>query len=249
MIKQLVVNGASFTEGSGWASQVKKNLHVDNYINLARNGAGNFYICNSTIDFLETQQYNPSETLVLIMWAGTGNYDIRISGEWYHHLLNSNYTLLHNPIGNREDTYYLLSGGLANSWATTRESKNIFTWHYKINDPETLCKDSLMQFIFLENYLKVRGYKFLYINSGNCWKTQDPCFYSGNYSIGYFCSNIPTYKNYSLENWLFINDNFEGLYEFSKSRNELDSTDHPTQAGHYAFADEIVIPAISKFFS
>lgn len=245
MLKNLVANGASFTAGDSWASEIRYELDISEYTNLAQIGAGNYYICNSTIDFLTAQDYDPQETLVLIMWAGTGNCDIRLSGEWAHHLLNTEYVGAVNPL-NREDSYYLFSGGLSNSWTRHSLTKDIFKWHYKINDPRTLCKDSLMQFIFLENYLKLNGYKFLFVAPGNCWKDHEPTYYAGNYTIGYFCNDVPALSKYSLEHWVFVNEQRDGFYEFAQARRELDKTDHPTLTAHRYFADEVVIPSLDK---
>ena len=55
MIKNLIVNGCSFTDDRvvhTWATELKKKYPEIDYHNIASGGAGNDYICNSTIDFL-----------------------------------------------------------------------------------------------------------------------------------------------------------------------------------------------------
>ena len=247
MIKNLVINGCSFTadQNNTWAS-VLKNYFLDiEYYNIACEAAGNDYICNSTINYLEQLQLDPSNTLVLIMWSGTGRKDLNIAGEWWYHL-HDNYTY-----GSRHgEQYYLFSGGLTNSWTTNKTTKKIFEWLYKLSDPTTLCQNSMMNFLNLENYLKANGYQYRFTSYVNYW---DPVtqsnFNAGDYSIGYFCKDYALYQKYNFANWFFVNDRKDCLAEFALQLNELDDTGHPTLAGHTMFAKQIVIPLLTAIFT
>jgi hypothetical protein len=247
MINHLVVNGASFTAGNSWAQILANKLNIKLH-NLARCGAGNFYICNSTQDYLISSGLDPAETLVLIMWAGTGNKDLRISGEWWYHIKETyDYGVQYNILG-QEDSYYLFSGGLTNSWTTNSTTKKIFDWQYKISDPQALCKDSLMHFINLKNFLQVNQYKYQFTTNGNCWSENNASYYAGNYSIGYFGKEWPMYKKFDFDNWVFVNQR-DGLHEFALTIDALDDTGHPTTIGHQAWVDQIVIPNLSEILS
>ena len=85
MIKNLIVNGCSFTYETpeSWATHLRWALDVPFYRNLAFSGAGNRYICDSTIEYLESNNFVPEDTLVVVMWSGVGRQDLRITKEWY----------------------------------------------------------------------------------------------------------------------------------------------------------------------
>jgi hypothetical protein len=245
VIQNLVVNGCSFTDDRNkntWATILAKQYPNLNYHNLASVAAGNDYIANSTIEFLEKNNFDPAETLVLIMWSGTGRKDLKVSGEWWYHL-NKEY-----PHGSKlNDEYYLFSGGLTNSWTTNNTVKKIFNWLYKLSDPTTLCRSSVMNFINLENYLRVQGYQYKFTSYVNYW---DPLtesnFNSGDYSIGHFAKDYSLFQKYNFSNWFFVNNQRDCLAEFALGINELDTTGHPTVVGHEKFAKQIVNPAVKE---
>jgi len=255
MIKNLVVNGCSFTEsnhlqteggpyGGSWAAHVSTALAPNSYQNLARSGAGNFYISNSTIDYLASNRPDPKETLVIVMWSGSGRKDFRISGEWYYHFENQ-YTYRAKSGSDDDSEYYLFSGGLTNSWMSSSITKKAFEWPYRMSDPVSLCKDSLMHIINLESYLQAHGYQYRFTGYFNQWTDQaDHSHISGDYSLGYFLKDIPTYKNYSFKNWIFVDQQRNCLGEFASDLDLLDHTHHPLAAAHQMFAEKIIIPAL-----
>jgi len=242
MIKNLVVNGCSFTQGKSWAHYVNSSLTPSTYKNLAQGGAGNFYIANSTIDYLASAQLNPAETIVVIMWSGTGRKDIRLSGEWYYHL-KQGYRCC---ISNSPDEYYLFSGGLTNSWITNSSTKQIFEWAYKLADPVSLCKDSLSYIVNLESYLKANQYQYRFAGYVNQWNhAVESSPITGDYCMDYFLQDVPAYKNYSFDQWVFIDRQRNCLGEFANQLGEMDCTSHPTSKAHKLFAEQFVIPALN----
>jgi hypothetical protein len=204
---------------------------------MGRGGAGNRYICNSTIQFLENQNFNPAETIVIIMWSGPGRIDVDLSSEWWNYLYEK------HPYGKNLNNqhYYLFSGGI-NGYGPT-DIREIFNWGYKLSDPHTLCSDSLMYFINLENYLKIHGYQYRFTSFVNYWNPMNESSKITNqHSISYFCNNYAIYQNYKMTNWFFVNDQRDCLAEFSMDINELDHTAHPTAEGHRKFTEKIVLP-------
>jgi hypothetical protein len=242
VIKNLFVNGCSFTNDENgmytWATSLKQTYPNLNYHNMGRCGAGNHYICNSTIQFLEDLNVNPEETLVIIMWSGPGRVDVDTSGEWWYHLYEE------YPHGKNlnDQHYYLFSSGI--NWALNPTAKKIFDWLYKLSDPHTLCLDSLMNFMSLENYLKVHGYQYRFTSFVNYWNPAVETSKSRDYSIPYFCSKHPIYQNYKMTNWFFVNEHRDCLAEFSMDIDELDHTGHPTEIGHRKFTEQIVLPML-----
>lgn len=252
MIKNLVVNGCSYTEDrsrKSWAVHVKERFTIENYKNLATAAAGNFYIANSTLDYLESADLNPSETLVIIMWSGSGRKDIRISGEWYYHF-NDKYQWGAKSYNDNESEYYLFSGGLTNAWAGLPEIKSIFEWAYKLSDPISLCKDTLTSILFLENYLRNHNYHYRYASFVNYW--QDQCEsnqFTGDYSIPFFLKDIPMYQKFNFDPWVFADSERNCLGEFAQKLNEMDSTVHPTTLGHQRFSEDVIIPHLINSYA
>jgi hypothetical protein len=74
MIKNVLVNGCSFSRGpESWPYYLQKNLNC-NLVNLSQAGAGNLYIHNSTISELSRRSYD----LVIIMWSGLERVDMQV---------------------------------------------------------------------------------------------------------------------------------------------------------------------------
>lgn len=247
MIKNLVVNGCSFTNedfGNTWATFLSQSHCLESYYNKGAPGAGNYYICNSTINFLEEKKFNPDETMIMIMWSGTGRKDLNITAEWWHHLKNDRYHSLRN---HNDKHHYVFSGGVCNSWRQNKITKEIFEWHYKLSNPTILCLDSLMNFINLENYLKVHKYQYKFTSYFNYWSPTDEINQlSGDYSIGYFCKDLSIYQNYDFSNWVFVNDQFDSLGEFANNMNALDKSTHPLPLAHEKFVEKIILPSVKN---
>lgn len=87
------------------------------------------------------------------------------------------------------------------------------------------------------------------IITNGCSFTADSCqawplSLEGDYSIGYFCKDQSTYKNFDFTHWFFVNEQKDCLGEFAID--QLDSTGHPTTFAHKCFAQQIVEPEINK---
>lgn len=235
MIKQLVVSGCSFTQGAHsetWAN----HLNIPNVINLANSGAGNNYICRRTLNYLEQIRPNPIEILIIVMWSGTSRIDVTVSDDWYKHI--------------RTTFGFGYSDGISN-WIHTGSSGNVplLEGLCKTNDNQSLCVDSLQNFILLETYLQAKGYQYLFTSYANYWsETQEYCATTDvDPNIGYHCKNVSLYKNFNFSNWVFINDNRDCFGEFATDdiRNRDDA--HPSSDTHQRFASEILLPIIRKF--
>lgn len=235
MINQLVANGCSFTQGTHgetWA----KYLSMPNVTNLANGGAGNHYICRRTLNYLESYSGDPKKTLVIVMWSGTSRIDVSVSSEWYKHI--------------RTTFAFGYTDGVSN-WIHTGSSGNVPVLEgvCKTNDNQSLCVDSLQNFILLENYLRARGYSYLFTSYANYWsEVQEYCATTEvDPNIGYHCKNLSLYKNFDFSNWVFTNNNRDCFGEFALDdiRNRDDT--HPSPDTHQRFATEILLPAIRKF--
>lgn len=250
MIKNLIVNGCSFTQhykwgvpdDYTWGRVLATHLGVDNFHNLAQQAAGNFYIYNSTVDFLTESSLDPAETLVIVMWSGTNRRDFRVTGDW-HQVFKDTYPLTKEiEIPNIGPEYYICStpGEYKN-----KTVDNLFNSQYRLMDPELLCRESLTHFINLENFLKVSGYRYRFASYANYWNPSVPnCTLSGDYSIGQFCSRLNLYKNFNFSNWVFVDQNKNCFMEWASERNLMDETTHPNPQAHQEFAQSVLLPSL-----
>ena len=246
-MKNLVVNGCSFTQANKnqqkWPDFVVKNICPDSYYNIAQSGAGNKYICDSTINFLESNNLVPAETTVLIMWSGIGRKDLHISGEWFFHLKET-YTYLCQK---NNESYFLHSGGLANSWMQDKQLEQVFSPQYKLSDPLSICIENLLFFIQLRSYLRERKYNFYFTNYFNTWNKNIESTNGGDYCIANFCvkEDLPLYNKFDFDDWFFVDTEKNCLGDLAHDMNELDHTGHPTTTAYEKFAQQVVIPLLT----
>ena len=257
MIRNFIANGCSFTEScqnpeteiynKTWATYLAQELGVENHVNLASSGAGNDYICQSTVNYIETHKPDPATTLVVIMWSGLSRIDVPISQHWYNHFKPIVYSVCKSD----GISHWASSGGAGGSWQMTSLYKEIFGDLYKIIDPVDQCMHSLRTFIMLESYLKSRGYKFLFTSFINYW-TINPV--SPLYSkltgcetyIERHCKNQPIYQNFDFSNWFFINNNRDCIGEFAWDPVLSKGDTHPSEEMHQRFAQEILLPRVQQ---
>lgn len=254
MIKNLVVNGCSFTELNceykSWSEHVVDQLSVSTYKNLGMGGAGNRYIAQSTIDYLEHANLNPSTTAVVIMWSGPSRKDKAVSKQWWDYAQANDYKFgarfMLGPSPDEEYTYWLFSGGMGNSWNYNSVSRELFEIDYKTTDAQIMCKESLFYFKQLADYLDLNGYQYKFTSFVNYWHVKEKVF-KGEFVIEHYCKNVPLYQTFDFSSWFFIDENKNTFGEFATNLNQIDHTRHPTGIAHEKFAQEFVIPALKEF--
>lgn len=234
----LLVNGCSFTETlkrqDRWCSVLAQQLSRS-LTNLARVGAGNLYICRSTVNWIERVRPDPSSVLVIVMWSGTARIDVPVSKSWYQHI---------------NSTFYYATSDYTSNWIHTGSSGHVAVLENlcKTNDNLSLCVESLQNFVLLGNYLKAKGFRYIFTSYANYWDknneycptTQvDPC-------IGYHCASLPLYQNFDFSNWFFVNQNKDCFGEYAI--NDITHSDdaHPTEPTHQRFALDVMLPGIEQ---
>ena len=242
-MKLLLVNGCSFTEGPcANEFQTVKNGTWPYYLdqkcmvmNLASSGAGNSYICRSTINYIETSAPDPANTLIIIMWSGTSRIDVSVSDEWYKYI-KTNFSFVKSDA----DCNWIHTGSSGN----VDELKDFI----RVSSPRSLCIESLQNFIMLENYLKAKGYRYLFTSYVNYWNDKKPYnqVSRNDYNIGYHCKDSLLYQNFDFSNWFFVNEQQDCLGEFAIEDIQNRSDRHPGPEAHAKFAKEIVLPRIQQ---
>ena len=253
MIEHLVVNGCSFTEINpsykSWADIVNESFNFNTYSNLAMGGAGNSYICKSTIDYLEHCRVESEKILVAIMWSGISRKDLQINQDYWNLLETHNYPFKAQTVFGRGDTeehtYQVFSGGFAGSWTVNPITNEIFKPHYKISSPEMMCKDSLLHFDQLSNYLERRKIKYVFTSYLNYWSFPDRLRY-GDYVLEHYVGKFPCFKNINFNNWLFLDNNKKCFGDYALENKLFDSTNHPTGHAHKDFSEKFMIPKIKE---
>ena len=254
MIENIVVSGCSFTELNddyiSWSEHIANHYGVKSYVNLGMGAAGNYYIANSIIDYLECNQLDPEKTLVLAMWSGVARKYLRVTQEWWDLLDHQGYAFKAQTHyfsvkhGIDESNYFIFGG---NGVGKNDMMKSIFSWSNKVSSPKIVCKESLIQFLNLKNYLKTQGYPYRFFSYLNYWNSAETTKFD-EYSIGLHCARTGIFKNFDFSNWIFVNDKKDCFGEYAIQEQQLDSTNHPTGQCHQTFAENIVIPNLKALF-
>ena len=165
----ILANGCSFTRyKTSWVYQ----LGIPQYeiINLAQSGAGNGYICDTTISELSANTYD----YVLVMWSGIARYDLQITGESIK-AIDTNYSSLAQskindwpnkaiePVNDQDlvQKNWLFGSGQLNNDPNILSSK-IFEPIYRNCDLENFTQYSLIKMISLQSYLKARNIPYIF---------------------------------------------------------------------------------------
>ena len=244
MIKNLVIGGCSFTQTPvdhlNWSVYLRNAVPGVNYINHARSGAGNNYIADSMIKYLLSEHPGTQETLVVVMWTGVSRVDFNVSREYYDSLTDWN---------NKEHTdhaRYVCSSGIGVDRPMIPGS--LFRELYTAMDYRALASNTLFQMVSLRNFLENNGYAYKFMSYVNYWQ-DSPDWYTPNldFSITHYAQNDPLLLGLG-DQWIWVNEQKDCLYEFAKSRNMLlDDGFHPTQQAQEMFFDQVVKPQIEGY--
>lgn len=250
MIKNLVVTGCSFTEtvSRGWADIICQYVSPTNFVNVAKSGAGNFYIADSLIQTLIASDFDPAETLVLVMWSGVSRKDLIVSTE-YQSLM----PLDHSSVVTKNNIHYVLSGGQVGSWQADSVTGTDYRWFirplfeplYRSSDNQTMGHDTLSNMVKTKSFLENNGYNYKFMSYVNYW-TNDPGIVSKNsdFSLTVYCAENPLLKQLGNQ-WIWSNSDKECFFEYAMNRKLLNDDDfHPNVEAHELFAENIILPNI-----
>jgi len=232
--KKSLTSGCSFTAGQ-WEINLNKYFY---HMDLSYPGAGNKYIADSTIHYLNQSQYD----IVLVMWSGLTRLDIPLSDiTYFENYFNK------SLLGMSAGTRYVMSGGVVGNWLDDPIATLLFENTYKFMQYQDLALLSLLEIIKLQSFLKAKNIKYYFMSYINYWN-QPKEWFSKNLDQG--LNNYPMLdditKEIDFNNWIFSNDNRDGVYELALQNNDFwDDNYHPGKETQRQWG-EIVIDRLRK---
>lgn len=173
----ILVNGGSISQGPGsWPYHVQEYFGA-NIVNLSQAGAGNNYVCQSTISELAQREYN----LVLIQWTPFIRFDYKVKDIdlFKNTIFTSDYQSNHTdwpgkvicPVNDQDyvEKDWVFGGGRAMNNDPDPELTHAFDGFYKYAGPSQYMYHALMSIISLQSYLKVKKIPYLFC-FGRPWK-------------------------------------------------------------------------------
>lgn len=237
MIRNIIISGCSFT-CFGWPDAVRAEFYLDNFINLARIGAGNQYISDSLINCLATEKYLPEETLVLVMWSGVTRKDLMVSDEFYQMV---DYPFKESIYGQN----YIFSGGEMGSWQSADLIKPLFKPWYQATDKKTMGHESLMCISHTKGWLEAHEFNYKFMSYVDYWGSDDKTVSPNlDFNLGNHAAGDPLLTDLGTQ-WIWAQDDAKCLYELAGKHDEL-SPDrfHPSPKISEYLAREFIIPRL-----
>ena len=225
---RILISGCSFTSCHAypsWPAYIDKSHSVTN---LGRIAAGNQYIANSVISELEQNKYDH----VLVMWSGLTRLDFltdTVDSGWKTIL--EDYGFLGPLLGT--NLTYVFSGGRRGSWQDADALiRKTFHTQYRVSSDATLGYASLLEMIKLQSYLKHKKINYHFMSYVNYWNNQEHCVNS-NFGVYYYPELKPLVEQLDFAQWIFTDENKNGLFEHCKSINDyIDSGKYPQHWRH-----------------
>lgn len=225
--KTLIVSGCSFTHNNHdghctWGNSLAYWYGMD-IVNLAVPGAGNKHIANSIILYIEKNNLNYDEVLVMPMWSNFRRIDFITDRE----LSNFNSVI---SVPYKYDEYNeLVNGGVWWHDKPRVHVEKVLVDYSKYQSNKSLALNSWLEINSLKNYLTVKGID--------------------NYFTSYFdnsefineLSEIGLNMDYG--NWV----TYPCLGDYAKEHGMVaDDGFHPTIEGHETWAREVLVPFLTK---
>jgi hypothetical protein len=202
-------------------------------MDLSLPGAGNKYIADSIIHYVNQSHYD----IVLVMWSGLTRLDIPLSDtSWFDNYTNKSYLEMAGG------THYIMSGGQVGNWLEHPMAKILFENTYKFTQFKDLALLSLLEMIKLQYFLQSKNIKYYFMSYINYWN-QPEDWVSKNLDCG--INNYPILDNIIKEidfsRWIFLNENKDGLFELAVQNNDLlDDDYHPAKTTQNQWGEIVV---------
>lgn len=237
---QILISGCSFTHWPQypggpnvcWPEQLKTINPSHEYTNLAEPAAGNQYICDSVIRHCLT--HDPE--LVVVMWSGVSRLDYltSLSDPDWEQLFHSYGFFRYLPGGKLG---YIFSGGKMGTWYKNPVAHKMFYEMYKVSDDVSLATINLMEMIKLQQFLKSRNLKYVFMSYVNYWKSHDVPDFNGDFSVSAIPELSHLVSAIDFDPWLFLDSEKSGVFDLALAQNDfLPDGIHPGAASHTQWA-------------
>jgi hypothetical protein len=234
MFDQLIVSGCSFAYNANWAHVLQQELKIKKCYNYALPGAGNYHIGQSIIWSLDTNKYDPNNTLVIVMWSGNDRDDSIVSTESINKEYPWTFYYTDNVVTG------LTGGSSAQSFGNTKLEHG-FKKIQQLKSKESRAVENYLHISSLYNYLQNNNYKFLFLN--------------------YLDNKLPNRtEDFSIEKFLpkqlqinlkeMIPQDIETVYSWCLRHNMLTDDDfHASGEGQLKWAKEVLLPYLTTNFN
>lgn len=233
--KYLVVSGCSFTANDHSESIAWPNLLADwtgtKVINLAVPSGGNSHISKSIIYYLEKYNLPIKDTFVIAMWSGVDRVSCIVDSKLYTAEQRQHPTFDYD----NQNTYCSLG---ALDWGP----KTPLADQYKeIQSASSLCLDTYLNIVSLENYLQNNKYKFVFTPYSNIfegWKDFNAVNFLGELKkLGLVLDR---------KHWIGVTSR-QNLDEYSLYHDmRLEDGRHPSMEGHELWTKNVLMPELTK---
>lgn len=233
--KNLVVSGCSFTYNNSetgavtWPYYLRDLAGIDQVYDCSLPGAGNYHICHSTTWALETNNFDPNDTLVIVMWSSHNRDDAIISAD---SLNNFPMTFSYNDL-----VVSGISGG--NHPASKGNAKiSAIKDMDQIKSVGSRTVENYLYVSMLYHYMRQKQYKFLFLDY------LDRSIPNRGYDFE-ICDGLD--NNLKSKYREMIEYNIENLYRFAIKNNLLDADDfHPSPNGHLMWIRKHLLPFLKS---
>lgn len=235
--KHLVVSGCSYTVNKPsstpwqWADMLADKTGMIIH-NLACPSAGNSHISKSIILYLEQNNLDPADTLILAMWSQFQRID------W---IIDSNINALNTDEYYRYDyNEYLTNACYGSALPFLRKDMNI---QQKYRSIKSVVVDNWLQMQLLSDYLTNKHYTYFYTSFYNFKLAEniDKIFNQ----IDYIKELDELQLTFDNNNWIPLNDT-EFYGDWCRKMNLLSETQHPYLLAPEQWPTEVLMPALSK---
>jgi hypothetical protein len=224
----VLVSGCSFThwpESPGspknvcWPAplaDLRPDLQI---VNLAEPGAGNQYIANSVVRHV--LEHPGQVDMVLVMWSGVSRLDFLtdLSDPAWHALFD-NYGFYRRIETCPNKLGYIFSGGFYGPWMQNSDTTALFRQMYKVSNHLSLAHANIIEMVKTQFFLKALGIPYRFMSYVNYWHSGDTCSPNGDFGVLKFPELAPLINSIDWSNWIFANDQQDGIYEMAKTAND-----------------------------
>lgn len=228
--KNLIVSGCSFTYNDSdtdlcsWPYYLRDLGGFRQVFDTSLPGAGNYHISTSLQWELESQDINPTQSLVIVMWSGNDRDDYICPDK----------NTKHYPVTYRfsSDAVSGITGGIAGQGNALQGLRQLAETKTK----QSRAVENFLHVNSLYHYLKAKQFKFVFLNFMNRNSLNH-----GDFEIDPLLPKLlqKKYRSYMSDT--------QFLYDWAVKHDFLSGDNyHPTPNGHLVWTRQVLIPMLQS---